>query len=233
MVERRAETPVGWYWCNGRALIASSAAHPVGGDELTIDIEVGPNAHADIGTVAASVVWPGPHGDRSSMRTHCVVGSGAQLTLHPEPTVAVAGADHHAITRVELADDATCHVVEEVALGRTDEISGRIAISLRVERDGAPLVHHDERFGDDRPPTSVSVGRARHVLTAVVVGPPAPAPASIVDADAAGSVLPVAADATVVMAVGADRPAVLAMLDRLGVDLAGPAGVDRADTATA
>lgn len=233
LVERRAETPIGWYWCDGRALIASSAAHPVGGDELSIDIEVGPGADADVGTVAASVVWPGPRGDASELRTCCSVAAGAHLLLHPEPTVAVVGADHRAVTRVALASDATCTVIEEVVLGRTDEPSGRLAISLRVERDGVPLVHHDERFGDDIPTTSVSIGGARHVLTAALVGPAAAASNTIVEAGAAGAVLSVGDDVTVVMAVGADRPAVLDIVDRLGLDLSGRAGVRRRAVSTA
>lgn len=222
LIERRAETPIGWYWCDGRALIASSAAHPVGGDELAVDVVVGPDAVADVGTVAASVVWPGPHADASEMRTRCTIDERGHLHLHPEPTVAVVGADHRAITRITLASGATCSVVEEVSLGRTDEPSGRIAISLRIERDGVPLLHHDERFGDGLPATSVSVGNARHVLTAAFVGSPAPAADTIIEGGAAAGILPVGDDVSVVMAVGTDRPSVLDLVDRLGVDLRGP-----------
>ena len=45
---------------------------------------------------------------------------------------------------------ATCRVVEEVVLGRTGEASGDLDLSLRVERDGRLLVHHEERFGPGR-----------------------------------------------------------------------------------
>lgn len=200
----------------------SSAAAPVGGDELELTVEVGSGARAAIGSVAASMVWPGVDGESSSMTTDCVVGNDAHLDLWLEPTISVAGSRHRAATAVRLEADATCRVVEETVLGRRDEASGHLDLSLRLERGGRPLVHHDERFGPNVAGawSSVSIGAARHVVSAVLVGVDAGLPRVRVETDRAAAWLPVAADVVVVMAIGRNRPSVMDLLPALSPSFA-------------
>lgn len=222
VVDQRAGAPFSIRQCGGRVLLASSAAAPVGGDELEFTVEVGSGARADIGSVAASMVWPGPDGAWSSSDVSCTVDRGARLDLWLEPTISVAGSRHRAATTVRLAADASCRVVEEVVLGRTSEPSGRLEQSLRVERDGLPVVHHDEAFGPDLAGrlSSASTGAARYVLTAVVVGIDPGDPVVRVDNHCAAAWLPVAADAAAAMAVGLDRPAALSLLAEVNASFA-------------
>jgi urease accessory protein len=196
-----------------RVLIAASAASPVGGDDLEIDVNVGPEASADIGTVAATIVWPGPDGSWSSSTTACDVRERARLVWWPEPTVSVQGSRHRVRTLVRLASSAECVLVEEVALGRSGEQPGVLDVELRVERDGVPLVHHHETFGASS--SAVGVGAASHALAGVFVGTAAGEPRTVVDGAAAAAWLPVAADAAVLLAVGRDRPAVWSAVDRI------------------
>lgn len=228
LVVRRAEAPMSLRWSDGRVLLTSAAAHPVGGDELDLSIAVGELAEARVGSVAAAMCWPGSDGSASLMRTRCDVASGAHLDLAPEPTVAVAGCRHQAATHVALAADATGRIVEEFALGRTGESSGVIGVSLRVERAGRPLVHHDEWFGTPGAATSVSVGNARHVFTAVLVGPIAGASRTAKGSTGAAARLPIAGDAIVVIGIGADRPAVHDLVLQLAPEVL---AVDRAPVA--
>lgn len=217
VVDQRSSAPFSVRRCGGRILLASSAAAPVGGDELELLVRVGPGARADIGSVAATMVWPGADGAASSMRTDCAVAAGAHLDLWAEPTISVVASRHHATTVVRLDGDATCRVVEEAVLGRRAEVSGRLGLSMRVERDGRPLVHHDESFGPDVAGawSSVSVGAARFVLTAVLVGVEGGEPHACVEADRAAAWLPVASDAAVVMAIGHDRPRAMKLLSAM------------------
>ena len=106
-------------------------------------------------------------------------------------------------------------------LGRTGECAGRLDLSLRVERDGRVLVHHDESFGPDVPGawSAVSVGRARHVLSAVLVGVDAGRSRVRVENGRAMAWLPVYDDAVVIMAVGPDRPAVLDLVGAIAPEL--------------
>lgn len=214
VVDQRSAAPFSVRQCGDRILLASSAAAPVGGDELELRIDVGPRATATVGSVAASMAWPGPTGAASVMTTDCTVGPGGHLDLRLEPTISVTGSRHEASTTVRLAGDATCRVVEEVVLGRTGELSGHLDVSLRVERQGLPLMHHAEHFGPGVAGalSSVSVGSARFAVTAVLVGIEARQPVVHVEADCAAAWLPVAADAGVAMAVGYDRPTAISLL---------------------
>lgn len=221
VVERRAAAPLAIRSSGGRVLLASTAATPVGGDELDVGVVVEPGASADIGSVAAMMLWPGPCGSSSVLRTECDVGAGGHLDLRPEPTVSVVGSSHRSLTRIRLATGASCRIVEEISLGRTGEPSGDLVSSLRLERAGAVLVHHDERFGPGHPgaATSVGIGAARHVLTAVVVGlDPGPA-AAVVEPGRAASRLPLTDDALMVLAVGHDRPTVRELVAELVPEL--------------
>lgn len=221
VIERRAASPLAVRSSGGRVVLASTAATPVGGDELDVRIVVDDGATADVGSVAAMVVWPGPDGAASTVWTRCEVGRGGHLDLAPEPTVSVTGSRHRSITRVDLAADATCRVVDEVSLGRTGEPPGRLDLSVRVRRAGSVLVHHDERFGPGTTGgrTSVGVGAARHVVSAVLVGVDAGTARVAVEPGRAAGWLPVADDAVVVLAVGSDRPAVWALLADLAPEV--------------
>lgn len=224
-----AEPPFSIRECDGRVLIAASAAAPLGGDELSLDVDVGPHARGRVGTVASTVVLPGPTGAPSTMTSRCSVGPGAHLDWMGEPTVSVAGSDHTVTTVVHLDDTATCRIVEEVSLGRSGEVSGALRLVLRVERGGRAVLHHDESFGPGVPgfASSVSVGTARHVLSAVIVGVEFDGGendddgnddgrSSVgVERDARVAWCPLTDDAAAVFAVGDDRPAVIRAVGRL------------------
>ncbi len=216
-----SEPPFHFRECDGRILIAASAAAPIGGDELSLAVAVLAGAQADVGTVASTMVLPGPTGAPSSMATRCTVGMDAHLDWFGEPTVSVVGSNHVVTTTVDLDATATCRIVEEVSLGRSDEPSGRLRLVLRLERDGKPVVHHDELFGPDVPGAGsvVSVGAARHVLSAVLVGVEAGEPRTEIDGECRVAWLPVEDDAAVVLAVGPDRPTVMAIVTHLVPEL--------------
>ena len=207
-----AEPPFSIRECGERVLIAASAAAPLGGDELSLRVAVEAGARADIGTVASTIVLPGPTGAPSTMFTDCSVARGGHLEWVGEPTVSVGGSDHTVSTTVRLEELATCRIVEEVSLGRSGEPSGTLRLVLRVERCGQPLVHHDELFGPSVPGAGsvVSVGPARHVLSEVVVGVETGESRLVIGSESRAAWLPVADDAVLLLAVGPDRPAVLA-----------------------
>jgi urease accessory protein len=210
LVDVRSEPPLAIRPVGDRVLVAGAAAGPVGGDELALDVVVGACARLSLGTVAATMVWPGPTGLPSQHTIRVEVGSGGHVRWEPEPLVAVAGCRHSADTHLALAAGATAWLVEEVVLGRAGEACGDMSLLWRVERDGRPLVHHAEQLGPSTPGwgSAVTTGHHRHLLAAVAVGCATPDVAPVVAPDVAVAVLAVAADAWVVLAVGASRPIV-------------------------
>lgn len=214
LVDVRSEPPLAVRATPERVLLVGSAAAPVGGDELALDVVVGPGARLALGTVAATLAWPGPHGDQSTHRVHASVGPGGHLSWEPEPLVPVAGCRHASTTTVDLGAGATAWIVEEVVLGRTGEPAGSLTMSWRIERDGRPLVHHAERLGPDVPGWGGAVTTAghRHLLAVVAVGPSCPVGAPIVTTHLAVAILPMSDDVWVLLATGSSRAAVRAAL---------------------
>jgi urease accessory protein len=219
LVDARSEPPFAIRQAGHRIMLVGSAAAPVGGDELEIDVVIGPGASATIGTVAATSIWPGPGGGRSLIGTRVSVASGAQLVWWPEPLVSIVDSDHRSSTRVQLESGGRCTIIEEVSLGRSGQESGTLELEIRVEAGGRPIVHHTERFGPVEPGagSAVGVGAARHVISGVVVGPDAGDPITVVgpNGGAHGAWLPVASCAAMVLVVAPDRPAALQLLHRL------------------
>ena len=214
LVDARSEAPLAIRQTADRILFVGSAASPVGGDEIAIDVMVGAGATASIGTVAATSIWPGPSGERSQIHTAIDVASSGHLDWWPEPLVSIVGSDHRSVTRVALGAAASCTLIEEVSLGRSGQSSGTLELDLRVERDGRPIIHHAERFGPGEPGAGsvVGVGDAHHVISGVVIGPDAGEAVTLLEPDGRAAWLPVAVDAAMVLVVAIDRPAALCLL---------------------
>ena len=152
--------------------IVGSAAGPIGGDDVHLDITVAAGASLTIRTVAAQVVLPGPHGAPSFSTIGATVGDGATLRWLPGPVVLATGCDHRATVALSLAATATVVWREEVVLGRAGEAGGSLLQRLRVDRGGRPLLRNDLALGPVWPGASgpAAGGDATVVGTVLVVG---------------------------------------------------------------
>lgn len=148
-----------------------TAAGPVGGDDLRLDVDVAAGGELDLTSVAASLVHPGPGGAPSSTRLRAGVGAGGTLAWHPRPSVLIEGCDHRATTMLDLAAGATVEWREEVVLGRADGRSGSLLQRLVVDLDGMPLLRSDLAVGPRWPGSLGPAGTAgaRAVGTVLLV----------------------------------------------------------------
>jgi urease accessory protein len=189
-----------------------TAAGPVGGDELSLAVDVAAGASLTVSSVAASLVHPGPTGQPSRMALRARV-AGA-LRWQPRPAVLVRGCDHHADTSVDLAADAVLLWREEVVLGRHGEAPGSVRQRLTVDRGGRPLLRTELAVGSRWPASLGPAGTAgaRAVATVVAVGVPL-APVAV---DGVRMTVQPLADGTLLLTALADRAGDLT----LAVDLA-------------
>lgn len=123
--------------------LVGGAAGPLGGDDLTLTIEVGDGAALRVRTAAASIALPGATGTESVLRVHAAVGAGPRLEYLPEPVVIADGARHRTELRATLAADATLLTREEVILGRHGERGGECVTRILVDLDGTPLLRQE------------------------------------------------------------------------------------------
>ncbi|MEU7761411.1 urease accessory protein UreD [Micromonospora aurantiaca (nom. illeg.)] len=131
--------------------VVGGAAGPLAGDDLRLDIDVGPGAAVRVHTVAASVALPGRPGVVSRMAVRAVVHDGGALHWLPEQLVAAAGCAHLAESHVELAAGARLTWRDEVICGRYGEAPGSAVVHTRVDYDGRPLLRQSLAVGPDAP----------------------------------------------------------------------------------
>lgn len=125
--------------------LVGTAAGPLGADTVTVTVTVLAGAHLAIRSAAASIVLPSPAGTPSRTTTTLDVAGSLDLAL--EPAVVTARATHLAGTLARLRGDAELRLTERVVLGRAGEEPGRWTGTLRVERDGVPVLHTSQELG--------------------------------------------------------------------------------------
>jgi urease accessory protein len=124
-----------------------TAAGPVGGDDLRLTIDLQTEATLTIGSAGASIALPGVTDDRSQMRIEVTLASHASLFWRPEPLILAAGANHIALTRIELGDGVDLVWVDELVLGRHDEQCGRLSSRLVVDGPSGPVLRTGLEIG--------------------------------------------------------------------------------------
>ncbi|MEO3818861.1 urease accessory protein UreD [Plantactinospora sp. B24E8] len=223
--------------------LVGGAAGPLGGDDLGLEIEVGPGARLCVRGVAASLALPGRTGGASRLHVTARVAAGGVLRWLPEPLIGAAGCDHVTVTEVECAEGAALCWREELVCGRYAEPGGDVRISTTLRYGGRTLLRNDLAVGPRAPGWSgpAVLGGARVVGSVLVVDPawartglppaagcPPTARPGVVSAarpdgvpadlptDVSAAVLPLAGGpAVLVSAVGSDPRAVRAQLDLL------------------
>ncbi|MGP3957332.1 urease accessory protein UreD [Nonomuraea sp. 3N208] len=144
--------------------LVSTAAGPLGGDRLALDVDVAPRTTLELGSVASTLVLPGE--GESEMLITARVGAGATLRFTPEPTVLAAGCEHRLIVRLALEPDASVLWREEIVFGRYGEEPGRCHARFDATCAGRPLLRQEFTVGDPALDTSPAVfGGARCVGT--------------------------------------------------------------------
>lgn len=165
----RSDGPLALRESGGAVYLVGAGAGPLGGDDLELDIEVGPGACLSVRSAAASLILPGRRPGTSRLTVRAQVAEGARLDFAPEPAIAAARCDHRAFADVRLGEGAELVWREEIVLGRHGERPGRYVSRFDVTDCGFPLLRHELRVDDDAASAAV-LGDARAVGTVLLAG---------------------------------------------------------------
>lgn len=127
--------------------LVAGAATPLGGDDAQLSVELGPGSTVVVRSAAAAVARRGRRGEASQLRIDVTIGTGACLVWAVEPTVAAAGCRAVTDVTMSLAAGARCWWRDQVVLGRAGEPPGSWTSSLRVDRDGHPVLRQRLALG--------------------------------------------------------------------------------------
>lgn len=125
-----------------RVHLVHGAGGPLGGDVLSLTVDVGAGAALSVRSAGATVVQPGPDAEPARWDTAVRVGDGGRFEWAPEPTVVTDGAGYETRLGVDLAAGAGAVVREVVVLGRHGHRGGRYRGELVVRVGGSTLLAH-------------------------------------------------------------------------------------------
>lgn len=166
----RSDGPLALRESGGAVYLVGAGAGPLGGDDLKLEVVVGPDARLSLRSAAASLVLPGrTPGVPSHWVVRARVAAGGRLVFAPEPTIAAAGCDHRAVADVRLEEGAELVWQEEIVLGRHGERPGRYVSRFDVLTGDAPLLRHELRV-DENACSAAVLGDAATVGTILLAG---------------------------------------------------------------
>ena len=122
----------------------------LGGDQLTMTVEVGPGAHVQLTTAGATRVYRSRDGVGPALqRTEACVGDGGLLEYLPDPLIPFAGANYRQETQITLGPGAGLFWWETTAPGRVAHgelfAYDRVEMHLDLTAAGRPIAR--ERIG--------------------------------------------------------------------------------------
>jgi urease accessory protein len=206
----RGETPLvlrrtGLHGGRATVHIVGGAAGPLGGDDLHLEIEVGPDATLCLRTVAASIALPASSGAFSRAVVTATVAVGGSLYWLPEQLVAAAGCRHSTLACVELERGASLLWREELICGRHGEQPGQATVTTSVRYAGRALLRQSLAIGPGADgwagPAVLGAAKATGSLLRVDPGAP-PATAAVLGPTAVRA--PLAGPAWLITATAAD-----------------------------
>ena len=120
------------------ALVATTASL-LGGDELRLDVEVGPELRLDLRDVAGTVAYHG-RGRGCLVAVSLVVHPGAVLAWAGEPLVVCDGAQVVRTLDVDVAETGRLLLRDRVALGRSGQVGGDLTCRTTMAWAGRPAL---------------------------------------------------------------------------------------------
>lgn len=121
----------------------------LGGDQLSLIIEVGPDAHAQLTTTSATRIYRHRSARSSACQScHVRIQKGGLLEYLPDQLIPFAGSRYQQSTRIELAEDAGLFWWETIAPGRLARgecfAYDQLQLETEITANGLPIVC--ERF---------------------------------------------------------------------------------------
>lgn len=126
-----------------RLALIGSYAMLLAGDDLRLDVHVGPGVWLELVEPSGTVAYHA-QGGSASWSALIRVDEDAQLVWRSAPFVVTAGANVRRHTKIGLADGARALISETLVLGRTyEDGGGPLRSTMRVDRLGKPLLVED------------------------------------------------------------------------------------------
>jgi urease accessory protein len=126
-----------------RVGLLATTALLLGGDEVAVEVVVGPGASLELFDVAGTVAYHG-RGRPAFWRVAIEVAAGGSVVWAGQPFVVSDGAEVTRVLEADLATTARLALRETLVLGRTGERGGCLLNRTALRVDGAPILLEDQ-----------------------------------------------------------------------------------------
>lgn len=155
---------------HARVALVGACAALLAGDDLRLDVDVGPHTHLELVEPSGTVAYDA-RGGHATWTAHLHVAGGGSLVWPGAPFVVAHGADVHRHTDITLDADATLLLRETLVLGRSGEDGGRLRATLTATHAGDPLLVEDLDLTDPRLRSAPGIlGNGRVLATTTLLG---------------------------------------------------------------
>lgn len=172
--------PLGPPGATARVALVQTSACLVAGDDVALDVRVGPGASLELVELSATVSHPVPAGRPAiTQATRAGVDAGGRLLWLAEPLVIAAGTRLRRRLDVAAAPGARVLLGDTVVLGRDGERPGAATSRVRITRDGRAVLDDELATADPgvlRSPVVAGDARVCAALTLAGVAAPQPLP---------------------------------------------------------
>jgi urease accessory protein len=149
-----------------RLAVVQTAAMLVDGDDVALDVRIGPGAALVLVDVSATLAHPmRGAGARQRLSVHAAAGS--RVVIAEQPLIVAAGARVRREVRIALDPGARLLHRETLVLGRHGEPGGALHARTRVTRAGRPLLDETLDSGDADVLASAAVLGGARVIASV------------------------------------------------------------------
>jgi len=125
-------------WCELR--LVGTAAGPLAGDDLSLELRLRPGARAVLRATGASLAQGRGGCGAASLSVYAELAEGAALVADPGALIVCAGSQVDVRLELVLSADAAVQWQELIVLGRTGEGPGRATVRWDVTRAGRPVL---------------------------------------------------------------------------------------------
>ncbi|HEU5267384.1 MAG TPA: urease accessory protein UreD [Jatrophihabitans sp.] len=147
--------------------LVGTAAGPLPGDDLSLQLHLEPDAVARLTAAGASIAQGRAGGPPAAVELAARLADGAHLSADPGPLVVCAGSRVDVTVTIDLAPTASVEWRELVVLGRRmDDVPGAATIRWDVTRAGRPVLR---QFVDLTDPALRRWATAGHRVLAAVL----------------------------------------------------------------
>lgn len=158
-----------------RVGLVATRALLLGGDEVELQVQVGPGSALELFDVAATVAYDG-RGRQASWVVGLSVGDGASVLWRGEPLVISDGATVQRRLRADLGNAATAVIRDTVVFGRFRQDGGDLHAITEIAVSSRDVLLEDQLLTRSERIRTGVLGDNRVMDTVTCVGGPAPAP---------------------------------------------------------